>query len=157
MTLIAYCTAVIMWVQKNPKKTRAECPPKIQYKNYRAFRAETGLELVGYPEDQKTQNGDLINPNHFAHIKEFVDLHYSVTHGKIYWRELDDEEWKAAQEECKVSPVAVTAAKKAKKKANDSAKEMAKDQPRSSKKSKKRSDMTLSDEFVRETEEPTAS
>lgn len=133
-----------MWLQKNPKKTRADCPPKIQYKNYRAFRAETGLELVGYPEDQKTQNGDLINPNQFGHIAEFVNLHYSVTHGKIYWRELDEDEWKAAQDQCKVSPIEATAARKAKKKASDKAKDAAKSR-RSSKKANERPDVASSE------------
>lgn len=151
-TLIYY--PGVLWLQKNPDKSSEDAPTQIAYKKYRQFRAEHGLELVGYPLDQRTESGDLINPNQFRHIDEYKNLHYDVTHGRVHWRELSDVEWKAAQDEMRVSGVSAQT-KKARKKANEAVKEAANKSAGSSKsRSKKRktptSQETVPDEHMGE-------
>lgn len=92
-------TSVIMWIQRNPGKTEKDAP-RLAYKNYRAFRAETGLELVGYPAHYVEENGDLVHPTDFKTKDDFKTVHYMLTHGEIYWRQLEDEEWQVAKDEC---------------------------------------------------------
>lgn len=102
-----------------------DAPVQIAYKKYRQFRAEHGLELVGYPPDQITESGDLVNPNQFRHINDYKSLHYDVKHGAVHWRELSEVEWKVARDEMRVAPVSAQV-KKTRKKANEAAKETAK-------------------------------
>lgn len=115
----------ILWLQKNKGKTIEDAPTQIAYKKYREFRAEHGLELVGYPEEHRTESGDLVNPNQFRHISQFKDLHYAVTHGSVFWRELSEIEWKTAQDEMHVSRLTVQT-DKMRKKANEAARVVAK-------------------------------
>lgn len=115
----------ILWLQKNKGKTAEDAPTQIAYKHYRQFRAEHGLELVGYPEEHLTESGDLVNPNQFRHINQFKDLHYAVTHGSVFWRELSEVEWKTAQDEMRVSRLTAQT-DKTRKKANEAAKGVAK-------------------------------
>lgn len=135
----------VLWIQKNPGKSIEDAPTQIAYKRYRQFRAEHGLELVGYPPDQQTESGDLINPNQFRHIDKYKNLHHDVTHGRVHWRELSDVEWKAAQDEMCVSAVSAQT-KKARKKASAAVKEAGNKSVQSSRsKSKKRKALTSQD------------
>lgn len=92
------------------------------YKNYPVFRADTGLEIVGYPEQFVGANGDLVHPSSFKTVAPIRAMHYALRHGEIRWRELDQEEWDLAQEEQRKVVVTEAGESSKKRKATSAAK-----------------------------------
>lgn len=81
-------------MEKNPRELK-ENVPQIAYVQYQKFVTQHGIELVGWPEHLKTQDGNLLNISKFPHVDDHRELYHGLTHGMVYWRPLGDDEWKA--------------------------------------------------------------